>query len=44
MAIARKIENAPILANFNTDPFLKILEDSYAFFCFYNEYISLQMK
>ena len=36
MAIAKKIENTPILPNFNTDPFLTILEGSYAFvsFCF----------
>ena len=34
MAIAKKIENTPILPNFNTDPFLTILEGSYAFVLF----------
>ena len=37
MAIAKKIENTPILPNFNTDPFLTsklILEGSYAFVFF----------
>ena len=44
---AKKFENTPILPNFNTDPFLTsklILEGSYAFFFFYNEYISFRMK
>ena len=47
MTITKKIENTPILPNFNTDPFLTsklIVEGSYALFYFYNEYISLQMK
>ena len=37
MAIAKKIENTPILPNFNTDPFLTlklIMESSYAFALF----------
>ena len=47
MAIAKKIENTPILPNFNTNPFLiskLILGTLMLLFCFYNEYISLQMK
>ena len=42
----KKIENTPIIPNFNTDPSLTsklILEGSHVF-CFYNEYISLQIK
>ena len=37
MAIAKKIENTPILTNFNTNPFLSsklILEGSYTFVLF----------
>ena len=37
MAIAKKIENTPILPDFNTDPFLTlklIMESSYAFALF----------
>ena len=45
MAITKKIENTPILPNFNKDPFLAILEGSYASVLFLQWiYISLQMK